>query len=193
MTQVTYLNNIVQPFYIICIYRPAQQSQQQSFYQEFSNIWSSFSPTTRRHTILLGDFNLQLHRQHQAPSTWRNILATELVDCITPSGGTPLPTFKSSRYCSCIDYIFRGSDLVTKRPDVFFLDSADWTDHCLLTTCIPLPIISGPGIWRFHPSYLSQDPFLEKLFYLFDVLEENSSSTPISPQEAWDALKAAVK
>ncbi|KAI8136813.1 hypothetical protein BJV82DRAFT_486636, partial [Fennellomyces sp. T-0311] len=194
VAQVTYANGILAPFYVLCLYGPAQHNQRRSFYTQLSNLWPTlFTDHMSRRSFLVGDFNLQLHQCNQAPPAWRQILSTSFMDCITPVGARPEPTFTSTRTRSCIDFIFRSRDIFSNNSSVQFLNTLDWTDHCLVTTSIPLPITTGPGFWRLHPHYLELPEFQEQLSHLFDLLCETSSTNPSSPQSQWDSLKSAVK
>ncbi|KAI9489984.1 hypothetical protein BDB00DRAFT_749805, partial [Zychaea mexicana] len=194
LARVTYTNNTIDPFYIICIYAPATYSPRRQFYHELSTTWSTIASTSiLRRCFLMGDFNLQLHRHTNHCSAWRDIISQHFTDCITEPGDKPLPTFRSHCARTTIDYIFRSSELISTTPNVHYLNSSEWTDHCLVTTALPLPFRTGPGNWRLHPHYLTHDDYVEKLDHLFDVIQNDPTTNNHSPQDQWDNLKAAVK
>ncbi|KAI7862100.1 hypothetical protein BDF14DRAFT_1859854, partial [Spinellus fusiger] len=48
--------------------------------------------------LLMGDFNFSYARpnsQSNAPAGWHDMLKERFVDCMTPTGFTPMPTFFS--------------------------------------------------------------------------------------------------
>jgi hypothetical protein len=149
-------------------------------------------------TFLLGDFNLQLAKLADSCSddrflVWYEWISNNFINCF-PDGQ---PTFQRQDFRSTIDYVFSnvvGLPRVTACQQRYL--PANWTDHQLM--CVDLLSNRedvGPGFWRFNPSLLHNESFLDLLDEVTSIYSSEWSQNTVlqSPQKGWEAFKRALR
>lgn len=178
--------------HIINTYVPAQDHDRQEFLRSFHDL-PFIQAVNTGPWLLLGDFNLNMHSKaitrQAAVQPWAHWIMLHFDNCF-PEG---LPTFKQRNARTTIDYIFAHRSLRSRltNPTSSHLPNT-WTDHNLMMIdLLPERQDFGPGCWRFNPTLLLEDDFVQLLDQtidsFFDILEH--STTSLSPQEQWEQLK----
>ncbi|KAI7874378.1 hypothetical protein K492DRAFT_113485, partial [Lichtheimia hyalospora FSU 10163] len=146
--------------------------------------------------LLLGDFNVNLHNPSISHSTavkpWFDWVKMHFENCM-PQG---LHTFTRGDSRTTIDYIFGHISLMPRISNAtqhFFPSS--WTDHCLLTVdVLPVRRDFGRGSWRFNPSLLHDENFVDLLDHTIAVFFDTMDMAPdTSPQDQWESFKRLLK
>ncbi|OAD68211.1 hypothetical protein PHYBLDRAFT_173701 [Phycomyces blakesleeanus NRRL 1555(-)] len=193
---VSHAQSMFNSFRICVIYAPATYCERHSFLTSLLHN-PLLIPASPTNMILLGDLNhsLTTTTAHSTPPRpWLQFLTDRLVDCVTPTGKVPQPTFHRGTSSSTIDYIFASSDLAScvTSHSVEYIHS-QWSDHCLVTVALSLPSsqTSGKGLWRANPRLAQLTSFQDELsVFLYTFVPTLPASN--SPQTNWDLVKSEV-
>lgn len=190
---------------IINVYAPADTLARKIFYQNFMDIPFLHYITDEIPGFLLGDFNISLSslnnnsKVNNDSHRWKEWLTNNFRNCF-PAG---LPTFQSNTQTkTTIDFIFGHHDLsplITGSQQIYL--PSNWTDHQLLTIdLLPTRMDIGPGFWRFNPTLLNNNSFLDllskvvKSFFLRTTREASTNlNSNTTPQQLWESLKRIIK
>ncbi|OAD80080.1 CCHC-type zinc finger transcription factor [Phycomyces blakesleeanus NRRL 1555(-)] len=193
---VSHAQSMFNSFRICVIYAPATYRKRHSFLTSLLHN-PLLIPASPTNMILLGDLNhsLTTTTAHSTPPRpWLQFLTDRLVDCVTPTGKVPQPTFHRGTSSSTIDYIFASSDLAScaTSHSVEYIHS-QWSDHCLVTVVLSLPSsrTSGKGLWRANPRLAQLTSFQDELSVFLHTFVPTLPASN-SPQTNWDLVKSEV-
>ncbi|KAG1040734.1 hypothetical protein G6F43_012230 [Rhizopus delemar] len=122
---------------------------------------------------------------------WYDWLREHFANCFTER----VPTFKRGGSRSCIDYIYGHRSIQSRLTNARnnFLPIT-WIDHNLLTAnLLPSRKDIGPGAWRFNPSLLMDESFVQLLHCTVHTFFETIQAQPSSVQLQWKSFKNLLK
>lgn len=183
---------------IINMYAPADRTDRSAFFGSFLDLPLLNYINAEYPGFLLGDFNTNINNHQTSP--WFEWISQRMFNCF-PSGA---PTFqRGAQIKTTIDYVFGLRDFETRISGCQqqYIPS-QWTDHQLLILDLyPSRRDLGPGSWRFNPTLLQNNSFLDLLsevlnnFFraIANTNNSESNSSGLSPQQNWESLKFVLK
>ncbi|KAG1051287.1 hypothetical protein G6F43_006496 [Rhizopus delemar] len=121
---------------------------------------------------------------------WYDWLREHFADYFTER----VSTFKRGDSRSCIDYMYGHRSIQSRLTNALnnFLPIA-WTEHSLLTAdLLPSRKYIDPGAWRFNPSLLMDESFVQLLHYTVHTFFETTQAQPSSRKRS-NLLSTAQK
>ncbi|GAA5795124.1 hypothetical protein HPULCUR_000476 [Helicostylum pulchrum] len=202
--QVTHINGLFPPTTIINIYAPAQYGPRKIFFDyvmqlpifqdeelyPFSSTPDSLMPVIRPMLVLDSISN------HSSQRLWHEFLNRNLMERThSRDSESFVPTFRRGASSSTIDYIFASPILAQQliESKIEFINS-EWTDHAALS--VTFKFISsrqGTGMWRANPQLLRNPYFISSLKQKIESFFLEDSTSLLSNQETWDAIKLITK
>lgn len=180
---------------IVTVYAPSQHHARVPFLNSLLQLpfWSDTSTPL----ILLGDLNIHLYDQVTlAEKPFCDWLQQNYNDSFSlAENQNGLPTFSRNGHNTTIDYIFCDPSLKTHVTNCrHHVLPKSWTDHSMLSADIMSPSNHvGPGTWRFNPTLLDDDEFVQLLTKSLDTFFDRAYDPLLNPATNWDQVKEIIK
>ena len=191
VARVTHRQQLCADLLVYVIYAPAIASDRPAFFKALHPLLNFSSPPTRR-SILLGDFNHNIHTlstRDDDMNRWLQWARTFWYDAHhTSAFRSSLPTY---RHISTIDFLLFTPDLADyiAQPDNRYVPCCDHAAvSVVLSLGIPKP---GPGLWRFNAQFLENKYFCAELKVFLMAAERYLPTSDVS--STWDLFKTILK
>lgn len=190
VARVSHTSGLYNPINIYVLYAPASVRERNDSFHSFSSLMP-FDQSPPSRSILLGDFNHNIHARQSNPSirNWIHWIHSFWFDpAYNDLDNRNLPTFRN---ISTIDFLLVTDDMsnLISKPELRYVPRCD---HSAISLRFSFgDVRSGPGLWHCHP-HLVQDPlFRSELTALCENAEQYMPDidTPLK----WDFFKCRLK